>query len=114
MKGRDWVEVVGVAVAAFLLVSAAYDALGRGWVHLVLGIGPGLAALMIGVVSKARPRHVLSWAVPLIVVQTGALLLLPLPADFAVWFVAFGFFLLMLFSDRAEKSWARLVDRILA
>jgi hypothetical protein len=114
MKASNWVVFVGSGVIAFVAVSAAYDALGGGWIHLALGIGPGLAALIIGVLSKARPRHVLSWAVPLMFVQTGALLLLPLPADFAVWFVGFGFFLLMLFSDSAGTSWATLVDRILA
>jgi hypothetical protein len=42
--------------------------------------------------------------------QLGALVLFPLPVNYLPWFLGFGVFLLMLFSETATRWWASVID----
>lgn len=112
MSRRTLVVVALAAATAGLGVPLIFATVGRGWVYLVLGIGPGLLATIAMVLARVEARYVLTWSLPLIVCQLGALVLCPLPLNYVLWFAGFGIFLLMVFSEKANVWWASRIDTL--
>lgn len=111
MGATRWAAVAAVVVGAFFAASRLHDA--APWVlRVALAVGPPAFGAILGRLSGSPARYYLSWAIPMAVVMLLANFAIPSLGRYLVWTGAYGLFLLLLFSTRANRWWVQLVDRI--